>query len=166
MSGYAGPIEIGPCYDGTLDIDGVAMSNPFGAWHTPDLGALWSTPEQRGKNRLIPGVQGVKAYKRRNTETIYMLPFLAVGAVDRLGNLAVEGEQGEVLEQNITFLMLNVGLPTNVGDGTRVVTWTLPSGTTVVADAHVRLVGAPTTGAIYRGTLELSVPHGDLHLGA
>lgn len=168
MSRYADALDCtSSIYEGRLTIDGVALTNADGAWHTPDLSALWSTPEQRGANRLLPGIAGVKAYKKRNTQTEYALPFVAVGAVDRLGNFAAEGDQPAQLEENLTYLFENVALPTNTGDGTRSCTWTLPSGSSIVADVHVvGLRGSVLPGAIYRGTLELSVPGGDLHLGA
>jgi len=87
------------------------------------------------------------------------------GYCDQFG--AVNANYDIGLQENVEYLMTYVALPTNVGDGTRTAEWTLPSGTVVTAQIHVLgLRGQLLPGALYRPTLEISVPGADLHLGA
>lgn len=158
-----GLYELVQCDDryGWIELDGVSMSTP--AWCTHDLSALWGTPDLRGDDRLLPGVVGVIAYRRRATVTRLSLPFLVVGQYDRDGVEYPDPFIG--LQTNLAYLMANVLLPTNTGDGTREMVWYLPDGGDVTVDVHV-LGYRPglTLEGVARGTLELSVPGGDAHL--
>lgn len=156
-----GDIQCTSCY-GTLTISTVLLSGS--AWCLPDLSSLWATPDVRGDDRLIPGVTGVKAYPRRLTASRYSLPMIVAGKYTRTGALNSNWQAG--LEANLAYLMANVLLPTGTGDGTRTCVWTLPSGATVTAAVHVYGFVSPQLfpGSLLRGTLELSAPHGDLHL--
>lgn len=155
--------QFDPCY-GSITIDGVDMHRL--GWTIPTLEELWGTPDQRGSDRLIPHVVGVKPYKRRNSVTRFSLPLHIVGSHDENDAPASSLAQAYVFfESNMTYLQTNVLLPTNLGDGTRSLAWTLPSGRVITVDVHV-LPFSPALlpGAQARGTLELSVPNGDLHL--
>lgn len=149
------------CY-GSITIDGVAMNCP--AWTLPDLSALWGTEDVRGADRLIPGTAGVKPYQRRATVTHYSLPFLVTGQVTVSGGVNADPYQG--LQTNMAYLQSNVLQPTGTGDGTRTLVWTLPSGATVTSHVHVLGLANPQLQplALLRATLEISSPHGDLHL--
>ena len=142
---------------GSLSIDGVSLNCP--AWDLPDLTDLWLPGAVRGDDRLLPGVVGVKAYKRRVTITQHSLPFLIVGDVDRLGNTYSDPWVG--LQTNLAYLRTNVADPTNLTDGTRTGTLTMPDGTTRTADLHVLgIVKGQVLAGRMRATLELSIPGG------
>lgn len=148
---------------GTLEIDNVSLHTP--AWCAVDLSELWGTPEYRGEDVLIPHKTGRRPYLRRKDATRYSLPMMVTGYCDQFG--AVNANYDIGLQENVEYLMTYVALPTNTGDGTRTAEWTLPSGTVVTAQIHVLgLRGQLLPGALYRPTLEISVPGADLHLGA
>lgn len=148
---------------GTLEIDNVLLHTP--AWCAVDLSELWGTPDYRGDDVLIPHRAGRKPYLRRKDTTRYSLPMMVTGYCDQFGSPNADYAAG--LEENVTYLLTYVALPTNVGDGTRTAVWTLPSGTVHTAQIHVLgLKGDLLPGALYRPTLEISVPGADLHLGA
>lgn len=146
---------------GTLTIAGVAMQRP--AWYV-ELAPLWRTPDVRGSDRILPGVSGVRPYRRRRTVSRYSLPMLITGQYDRFGAVTADPEEG--LAANQAYLMTAVLLPTNVGDGTRSAVWTPPGRSAITVDVHVLGIADPgfSAGALIRTTLELSVPGGDLHL--
>lgn len=148
---------------GSLAIDSVSLHTP--AWCVMDLSDLWGTPNYRGADVLIPHQAGQKPYIRRKDTTQYSLPMIVTGYCDQFG--AVNANYDIGLQENVEYLMTYVALPTNTGDGTRTAVWTLPSGSTVTAQIHVLgLRGQLLPGALYRPTLEISVPGADLHLGA
>lgn len=147
---------------GTLTIDGVLLNTP--AWDLTDLTPLWVEATVRGGDRLLPGVAGVIPYRRRLDVTEHALPMLISGDVDEAG--ADQANAWIGLEANIETLRSTVIEPTNVGDGTRPATLTLPSGLTRTADVHVLglrvsgAVGAGSSHALVRAVLQISVPAG------
>lgn len=148
---------------GSLSIDNVSLHTP--AWCAVDLSDLWGTPDYRGSDVLIPHRVGQKPYMRRKDATQYSLPMIVTGYCDQFGAVNANFDIG--LQANVEYLMTYVALPTNVGDGTRTAEWTLPSGTIVTAQIHVLgLRGTLLPGALFRPTLEISVPGANLHLGA
>lgn len=154
-------LQFETCY-GTLDVDGIPLMSP--AWTIETLAEMYGTPDVRGDDRLLPGVAGVIPFRRRYTVMRYSLPFIVVGNVDQDGVPFDDPQVG--LVTNLRYLAANVWAPTNVGNGTRTVTWHVPDGTTVEVAAHV--LGFPSPDlkpyGVAIGTLELSVPGGDLHL--
>lgn len=155
----AGPIEDDAPF-GTLTIEDVSLNTP--AWTLPDLSPLWATPTLRGSNRLIPGLAGRKAYKRRLDETTHTLPILITGFCDQIGtpydDLGISFSQG--LESNIRFLQTAFGLddPSAIasGDSTLTATFVLPSGDARIAPVQVlALSGQLQPGWYFRGTLEI-----------
>lgn len=151
----AGIIDYG-C-TGTLTISGVSMNTP--AWDCVDLTELWLGGDVRGSDRLLPGVPGVKAYKRRTTVTGYSLPMVLTGEVDRFGT--VNGDWWAGLEANIDYLRANVVDPTNLTDGTRAAVLTMPSGATRTADIHVLgLEKGTVLAGVMLATLDISIPDG------
>lgn len=147
---------------GVLTIDGTLLN--CAAWDITDLTPLWANFEIRGDDRVLPGVPGVIAYRRRMTVTAYSLNMFISGDVDRTG--APYGDAWEGLEANVEYLRSHVAQPTNVGDGTRAGVLTMPSGATRTADVHVlgittgEVSAAGSKHALLRATLELSVPAG------
>lgn len=145
---------------GSLTIDGVNMITS--AWMVTSLAPLYDDPDVRGDDRLLPGVTGVRAYRRRATVTRASLPFLVTGFVDRFD--AVVLNPYAQLDLNLLYLKTNVTLPTNTGNGTRTAVLTLPSGRTVTSDVHILgLVGDLDSGALWRGTIEISDKTGAFH---
>lgn len=150
------------CY-GTLTIDGVAMIGP--AWYV-DLAPLWGTPALFGSDKPLPDAE-VVPYPRKATTTRYALPLWVNGHWDRLGvEVAPAGNVYAQLEANVGYLNANVLVSPTAGAGLRTVTWTKPSGAVVTVQAHVLGNPNPTLrpGPVLSGSVELSVPQGDLLL--
>lgn len=150
-----GALNCDTCY-GQLTIGDVSMHTP--AWCLLDLSELWSTPALRGSNRLIPGRQGRKPYRRRLDETQMSLPLLITGYCDSDGRaystIGLDLFQG--LEANMAYLQNNVALPPDTADSTRVATLTLPSGNTRMSYVQVLGIrGGLSFQGIMTATLEL-----------
>jgi hypothetical protein len=143
-----------------LEIDGVSLHRS--AWWITDLKPLWGSPEVRGADRSIPGVNGVKAYRRRPTVTLIVLELIVVGEYDRFDALTAI-DPVDQLEENVAYLREFVTDPTNVGDGTRPAVHHLPSGETRSGPVHV-VKFTPADSAISEITfaLGLSIPGGAL----
>lgn len=161
-----------PCY-GTLMLNGVLMTTP--AWCLFDMSALWRGPDQRGSDGvLVPHLRGLQPRRRRLQATRYSLPLLITGQVDVDGLPWWQSTESPEhrLELNLQHLNDRVLLPRSeavanyTGDGTVVMIWTLPSGSTRVRDATVLPSPAAQldVGAIMRTTLELVVPGGNLFI--
>jgi hypothetical protein len=148
---------------GTLTIGTVLLNCP--AWDIPDLSPLWIEAAQRGRDRIIPGVAGVLAYRRRLDVTTHALRILISGDVEPDGTPYADAVIG--LELNVELLRSSVVDPTNVGDGTRAATLTMPSGATRTADVHVTGLRVSSTRAdphhrhaLLVGALQVSIPTG------
>lgn len=159
---WAGPLAPDTCY-GSLAIAGVSMFTT--AWCVTSLASLYDDPSLRGADRILPGVLGVRKYRRRATATLHSLPFLVTGVVTTAGLETTVSPYAQ-LTANLRYLKANVTLPTNTGDGTRPAVLTLPDGTTVTKDVHVLgLHGDLHPGALWSGTLDISDPTGTFHAG-
>jgi hypothetical protein len=147
---------------GTLTINSIALNGP--AWDIPDLTALWIEATQRGEDRLIPGAVGVIPYRRRLTVTEHTLGMWIVGDTDRTGAANADAWIG--LQANIEYLRANVVDPTNLTDGTRVATLTMPNGSTRTANIHVtgmRIQGIEGDDGVFNdanAVLMISIPAG------
>ena len=154
--------------EGTLTIGGISMNRlAWGVFGDEEgqggLLPLWFQTEQRGQDRLLPGATGVIAYRRRETVTQHELRILVVGDVDSAG--AAVSDHAEGLAANLAYLESNVIQPTNLTDGTRAATLTVPGQATRSANIHVlglvpqsyRLASA---GSLFIGTLQISIPSG------
>lgn len=151
------------CY-GSLAIEGVDLNR--NAWCV-DLGQLWASPEVRGVNTQLPGVVGTAAEPYRITETRFSLPLWVNGHWLPDDSPVVGGGGIEAqLEANLAYIYANVVLTNTTTDVTQTAVWTLPSGGTVVAEVQAKRVppGILSPGAVFRSTLELVCPLGDLHL--
>lgn len=152
---------------GVLSISGVSLNRP--AWSIMNLERLWQQVEVRGEDRLIPGVNGVIAYRRRVTTRTVDLDFAITGDVDQAGNPVADGLVG--LETNLDYLYANAFEPLTTADGTRPATLTKPSGATRTANVHVTFhegvvvtVEMGTCGsnrnALMQGVVTLTIPTG------
>lgn len=147
---------------GVLDIDGTVMNCP--AWDISDLTPLWAEVTQRGEDRRIPSLVGVWPHRRRMDVTEHALQIVIIGGADKDGTPVANAWIG--LEDNINYLRGAVADPTNVSDGTRYATLTMPSGATRFAPIHVlglRLSEAQGIGsedAFVLAALQISIPGG------
>ncbi len=150
---------------GSITIDGFLMHRL--AVELYDLSALHKSPDQRGRNRLMPHNPGTIAYAPRVTETRFSLPLLVCGDWNLASDYVDPDDRWKQLESNMDYLVTNVFLPTGTGGGTQTLVWTRPSGATVTAQVQVLAAPEPKGGgeaAVYFTTLELLNPDGDLHL--
>lgn len=115
---------------GSLEIDGVSMNTP--AWSVVDISPLWAAFDTRGQNRLIPGLQGVLAYRKRITERDHGLAIIITGDVDEEGDPHADPVSG--LEDNLDTLMAVLQPDSNA---TKAATLYLPSGATKTAEIQV-----------------------------
>lgn len=131
--------------EGALEVDGIAMANPFGAWGIVSdekgnggLLQLWTDFSVRGENRVLPtpapsATGAVIPYEHRVTESKCDLRLLVTGDVDgQTGAINTDAVTG--LEVNLGYLMTNVILPPATATGTRAAELTMPSGATRTAD--------------------------------
>lgn len=145
--------------DEYVEINSVPLHTP--AWCVGNLWVLWSGPETRGSDRLIPGAAGVRPYKRRATVTRRLLELSIFG--DRDWNDVQYDGYREGLRANIQHLKTNVTNPFTTGDGTRTAVLHLPDGSTATGSIHV--VGfelGPLGPAGALATMEISIPLGGL----
>lgn len=154
------------CY-GELSIDGTELQGP--AWCV-DLALLFASPEVRGSNTVLPGVLGVAAEPYRITETRFSLPLWVNGHWDSagtpVGGGATPTELAAQLEENLAELYAAVVLGNTTTDVTQTAVWTLPSTATITAEIQCLRVppGTMLAGSVFRSTLEIRNPLGDLHL--
>lgn len=144
---------------GNLTIGGVAMFCP--AWKVQNLPELWLPAEQRGTDKVRPGVAGRKAIKRRDDATRRSLRMIVVGDVDRTG--AASSSKLTGLYTNIAYLRDNVVNPTGATDGTRSAVLTLPGGATLTEPVHVtgmEISDLRQDGGWARLVIDLSIPSG------
>lgn len=109
-----------------LDIAGVPLQTP--AWTLTNLQELWSGPQTRGSDRLIPGAAGIRSYRRRATATTRPLALVIFGEWKWDGTAHTSPRVG--LQDNISHLKTNLSDPTVANPGTRTATLHLPSGAT------------------------------------
>jgi hypothetical protein len=144
---------------GDLTIGGIAMNGA--GWKVLNLIELWMPADQRGRDRLIPGTNGVLAFKRRDTVTRRSLFMLFNGTTSYAGAEATD--RYETLQLNIDYFRTNVVAPTGATDGTRSAVLTMPDGTTRTEPVHVEglELGDYAADARWaRAVLSLSIPSG------
>ncbi len=145
--------------DEWLEIDGIPLATP--AWEITDLSELLNGPDVRGSDRVLPGVAGVVALRRRVTVSVRTLPMVIYGDRDWNGDSYEDGHDG--VETNLAYLVDNLCIPTDTGDGTLPAVLYLIGGGVRTADVHVLspIHTATELGpAGLRATLDLSIPAG------
>jgi len=147
---------------GGLTIGGVSMFTP--AWRCENLWELWQPPEQRGDDRIRPGVSGSFAVKRRIAATRRTLLMHISGLVDPFGVIATTNPMAQ-MAFNLRSLEIFVVNATNVGDGTRSLVLTMPTGLQRTAPVHV--LGMEISEMRHdakwcNAAIELSIPGGRL----
>lgn len=145
-----------------LEVAGVPLSTP--AWETTDASELWSSPEVRGADLLLPGAVGVRPYPRRATVTPVTVELAVVGDTDWEGNPYAEVRAG--LATNCRHLQSLADRSAAAPDGTVTATLHYAPGAPVASIAgpvHVlRLRFARQGPNLATGQLELSIPAGAL----
>jgi hypothetical protein len=144
---------------GGLTIASVDMMQP--AWQVRNLVSLWLPGDQRGADKLIPGVAGRKPYARYVDTTTRTLELKITGEINRTGTPYADRFEG--LQVNIDYLITNVVNPTGSGDGTRSLVLTMPDGTTRTESVHVTGMDIGRyneTGRWVLATIDLSIPSG------
>jgi hypothetical protein len=154
--------------EGNMTIGGIDMNRPAFAIMGDERGEggfvqLWADFDVRGEDRLLPSATGVIAYPRRMTVRRMDFRLLVVGDVNQAGAPVVDTKAG--LEANLEYIRANVLAPVVSATGTRTAVLTMPSGATRSADIHVLGVvtqsyGFGACGAIWVGTLQISIPAG------
>lgn len=157
--------------DGVLTIGGISLNPTNGAWGIVGdergeggLVQLWAEFDVRGQDRVLPGANGVLAYRRRITATRHDLRLLVVGdVIGQTGAPANNPREG--LAANLEYLRANVLAPVASATGTRAATLTVPGQSNRSADVHV--LGLVTQSymisgchGLYVGTLQISIPAG------
>lgn len=140
-----------------LVIDG--WESETDAWRVMDYTPLKEPAAQRGGDRLIPGLPGVRAHRRRNTVTVKQIPMQITGVVDSDGDPFADGLNG--LQQNIDEIIDSIVEPVASATGTRSATWHLPDGSTRTAQIHVTGLQLQRVSPVEaRAVLTISIPAG------
>lgn len=149
---------------GSVAIDGVDMHRL--AWEIFDLTSLFGEPEQRGENRMIPGVAGRIPYAPRADETRLSLPYVVTGHWTPGDDWVDPTNIYQQLQANVAFLLGGVLEPTGSGDGTRDFAWTTPSGAVITAEVQILKSRPPIHlgVATQLRSLEILDVYGALHL--
>lgn len=117
-----------------LEIDGVPLSTP--AWEHLDIQALYSGPQTRGENRVMPGAAGVRALPWRPDQTMRTISLAIFGDLSWDGTKntdAVDGLWANVAHLE-AFIVNNPGNATS----TRTATIKRPGAADLVAAIQVR----------------------------
>lgn len=143
-----------------LDVDGLPLAIE-GAWEWLDLSPLWQGADKRGRDRLVPGAVGVRAYPRRPTVSERTIEGYVYGFRDVNGVAFSDVRVG--LEANVTYLQEHIEAAPLTADGTRVANLHMPSGAIRTADVHVLALRLGAFGpSAARAALVLSIPVGAL----
>jgi hypothetical protein len=126
------------------------------ACHATNLQVLYSE-RQRGSDRLIPNLAGVRPYSRQVADVTHVLELVINGRYTSDGVLNANPMTG--IRANIAELK-GIAAPVTTGDGTRSVTWTFQGGS-ATADCHVGPLSIGRHfGPLVFATLDLHVPAG------
>ncbi|NBW09912.1 MAG: hypothetical protein EBR82_17990 [Caulobacteraceae bacterium] len=145
---------------GGLTIAGIDVCN--GGWcRVLNLLELWLPADQRGSDKVIPGVSGVKARPRRDTATRRSLRLQVAGDITYAGSTS--GDAYERLATNIDYIRSALVAPPGTSTGTRSAVLTMPDGASRTEDVHVigfELGKFAEDARWALGVLELSIPSG------
>lgn len=126
------------------------------------IGSLWilvGSGDVRGADRVIPGLSGVRAFKRRSTVTEISLPLAVYGARDHAGDPA-DGTTAQAAA-NVGWL-IDAFVHPDTTDGTVTATVTV-GGMSLSGAVHVTGIACAAGGPGWvTGTLNLSIPAGRL----
>lgn len=143
---------------GGWTIDSVTMTGP--AWQPTAIEELWKGAPNRGKTRVVPGVNGSTAYARLAAERTIDVELLITGAVDQAGSAHSDPVEGFVANVDSIWAIVTPPTPPTI---TRTSTLTMPDASTRVAEIvvedfeYAREPGFSTMG---RGVLTITIPGG------
>lgn len=140
------------------ETDLVSLHMP--SWCVVSLVDLYMPPAVRGRNVLIPGASGTRAYPLRITETDYSLPML-IGGLQPDGSEPTAGQEIQQMLDNLAYLRAEILDPPAAPTATRAATLTMPDLT--VLNAAVQVLGLTMgfhIGDFMRVMLELRIPAG------
>lgn len=143
--------------DGGLTI--ASISARTSQWYVLELFKLWEYGSRRGSNKVIPGVPGSIAYRRRLAETSMSLPFIIDGRVDAGGTPVANpwSNFDTIYEYLVGAWVADPGTTA----GTRASVLTRPSGATKSAAIHVlALTINDVVQACADCSLEIAIPAG------
>lgn len=154
--------------EGTLTIGGILM-NRLAFFTQADengnggLSQFLTLADQRGEDRVLPGVAGVIAYKRRLTVTKLTIRLVVTGDILYTGSAPSTPKIG--LFTNLKYIYDNIVAPTGTGDGTRSMSVVLPGPFTGTGTAHITRLDTVTqklsdSAALWEGQLGISIPAG------
>lgn len=144
--------------DGTDVVNnGISMINPP-AWITPDVGQLYLYGDKRGKDKLMPGSNGVRAYRRRPTVTLHSIPIAIAGDYDYLLSDDCPDDEWVAFQHNLDYLQDNLVADPGTRAGTRQSLLTMPDGEERWADIHVLRITGRIESATLTGVLLISIP--------
>lgn len=139
-----------------LEIGSYPFATP--AARITDLTPLFSLPERRGGDLVIPGASGARPYARLIASTQLVLPGVVWGDRDRTGAATASPRSG--LMSNLDAIATALAIPATVA-GTLSATWHRASGANRTAAIHVEgfEVAAFGPGAA-RFRLTITIPAG------
>lgn len=160
-AGFSGQDYFYPSADaGSLTISGIPM-NTWG-WNILEPRDLLVTVAVRGTDRLIPGVPGLRPYRRRVTATPHSLP-MVISGLHTIDGTPVTDHNARIaqLKDHLAYLMDNVVAPVPTMEGTRTAVLTLPGEEVRTAAIHVLGITPGTWySVILTATLDISIPGG------
>ena len=107
-----------------LMINDVPLSTP--GWEQTNFYTLYSSANVRGENRIMPGAVGIRALRRRPTETTRTVELVIFG--DRSWDGSINADPIAGLLANINHLQANVVDPLATADSTRTAQLVHPDG--------------------------------------
>lgn len=144
--------------DGTdVDTDGISMVNPP-AWVVGNIGQLYLRGDVRGADKLMPGADGVRPYRRRPTVTTYAIPLVIAGDFDYTLDEDCPADPWVAFQHNLDYLLDNLVAPPGTRQGTRESLLVMPDGSERRADIHVLRITGRVESATLTGALQISIP--------
>lgn len=141
-----------------LEISSIPLHTP--AWRVRNLYVLLTGPDVRGSDRILPGANGEKVFRRRVAASTRTLELVILGHKDQDGNINADAHVG--LEANLAYLRANLLAPPTASPWTRPAVLHLTGGGTLSANVHVLppLDVGYATRAVMRATLDIRIPAG------
>ncbi len=146
---------------GDLEIDGFALN--CAAWRVENLYEWWLPAQQRGSDKIRPGVDGAFPVRRRKAATRRTLEMFISGEVDAFGVPYDDPFVG--LSTNLYAFEVNLVDPVASTTGTRTALLTLPNGDQREGPVHVlgmEVSEIRRTSRFCYATIDVSIPGGSL----
>lgn len=144
--------------DQYLIINAVPLATP--AFFLANHDALKEEAPLLGEDTQVPGAAGRLPNPRWRDERTLTFPLWVRGRQDLEGAVITDPRQG--LINNVKYLKDNLGIASDVGDGTVVAIWHQYDGTELTANVHPALKGGNQDGqdVVLLTTLDITIPAG------